>query len=181
MSLASHTPFTVLLLYTYKVMRFVHVHTLLNYSTAVDGYYRKATFLCMRNLYEFVKMGLWINLCNLYAFKCIVHSNVWRSTDLCNLHLTLIIHINKSHTEICRFTVFESGHYFFQCIRRCSFYSRAATNWEHVWSSEYGMPYETTTSWNCTQAFQSATLESCWQGLGIACIPTIGGRRAYQG
>ena len=39
-----------------------------------------------------------------------MHSNVWHdrnlcSTNLCDLCLTRIISINKSHTEICRYTV----------------------------------------------------------------------------
>ena len=41
-----------------------------------------------------------------------MHSNVWcnknlSGTNLCDLHLTRIIHINKSHAEICHFRVFN--------------------------------------------------------------------------
>ena len=41
-----------------------------------------------------------------------MHSNVWRDkylcgTNLCDLCLTRIIRINKSHAEICRFRVFN--------------------------------------------------------------------------
>ena len=70
----------------------------------------------VRNLCEFVKMGLLINfyLCILvlYAYN---YSNIWRDknlcgTNLCNLCLTRIIRINKSHAEICRFTVINSSY-----------------------------------------------------------------------
>ena len=52
--------------------------------------YRKATFLCVRNLCEFVKTGLLINLCD----QCLTH----------------IININKSHAEICRFRAYSVVH-----------------------------------------------------------------------
>ena len=38
-----------------------------------------------------------------------MHSKVWRNKNLCDLRLTHIIRINKSHTEICRFTVTQSA------------------------------------------------------------------------
>ena len=34
-----------------------------------------------------------------------MHYNVWHDKNLCDLHLTSIIRINKSHAEICRFRV----------------------------------------------------------------------------
>ena len=34
-----------------------------------------------------------------------MHSKVWHDKNLCDLHLTHIILINKSHIEICHFTV----------------------------------------------------------------------------
>ena len=38
-----------------------------------------------------------------------MHSKVWHNKNLCDLRLTHIIRINKSHTEICRFTVTQSA------------------------------------------------------------------------
>ena len=37
-----------------------------------------------------------------------MHSNVWCDKILCDMCLTRIIGINKSHAEICRFTVIHS-------------------------------------------------------------------------
>ena len=65
----------------------------------------------VRNLCEFVKMGLLINLCDFcLCFLALLHSNVRHDKNLCstnlyNLRLTRIIHINKSHAEIYRFMV----------------------------------------------------------------------------
>ena len=44
-----------------------------------------------------------------------MHGNIWRdknlcSTNLCDLRLTHMIHINKSHAEICRFKVYMYIH-----------------------------------------------------------------------
>ena len=68
----------------------------------------------MRKLCKLVKMGLLkIYVIFVYAFQRFMHSNVWRNkklcgTNLCDLRLTHIIHINKSYAEICRFRVLWS-------------------------------------------------------------------------
>ena len=48
--------------------------------------YHKATFLCTRNLCEFVKMDLLINLCDFYLCIChfrVLISQAWLSSNRC--------------------------------------------------------------------------------------------------
>ena len=69
--------------------------------------------MCVRNLCEFVKTGLLKNLCDFYL--CVLALNICIATHgtikiyavqyLCDRRLTRIIHINKSHAEVCRFMV----------------------------------------------------------------------------
>ena len=63
----------------------------------------------VKKLCELVKTGLRDFI---YASKCSMYCDVWRDKNLCGInlcdrHLTRILHINKTLTEKCTFTVFR--------------------------------------------------------------------------
>ena len=76
--------------------------------------YRKGTFLCARNLCEFVKMGLLINLCDfylciLYSALCIVMYGTIKFMRYKFMQPTPDSHnSHKSRVEICHFRVLIS-------------------------------------------------------------------------